>query len=140
MEHLVDELSKVLVDRGSRRRLLRRIGGGLAGAWLVSTLGAEDVSAAPDRCQQICHQQGGGGGPRQAACLQACKKCNADLSRLCGSEFSVICCPTNTSCCSNYNGIACCASGESCCQTYNGGAVCCPTGTVCDGSLGCVTL
>ena len=82
MERL-DELSKLLAVSVSRRESLRSIGVVLAGAAL-SSLGVGTAWAArPDRCTAFCRSC-----PtkkKRNQCLAACRACNGNTSRLCGS-------------------------------------------------------
>ena len=82
MERL-DELSKLLAESVSRRESLRSIGVVLAGA-VLSPLGVGTAWAArPDRCGAFCRWC-----PNKAQrnqCLAACRACNGNTSRLCGS-------------------------------------------------------
>jgi hypothetical protein len=97
MERL-DEFSKLLAESVSRRESLRSIGVVLAGAAL-STLGLNTAWAArPDRCTAFCRSC-----PtkkKRNQCLAACRACNGNTSRLCGSCGAYTCCPTGTACCS----------------------------------------
>ena len=96
MERL-DELSKLLAANVSRRESLRSIGAIVAGAAL-STLGLNTAWAArPDRCTAFCRSC-----PtrkKRNQCMEACRACNGNTSRLCGSCGNVVCCPTGTACC-----------------------------------------
>jgi hypothetical protein len=96
MERL-DELSKLLAASVSRRESLRSIGVVLAGA-VLSPLGVNTAWAArPDRCGAFCrwcHSKA-----QRNQCLAACRACNGNTSRLCGSCGNVVCCPTGTACC-----------------------------------------
>jgi hypothetical protein len=95
MERL-DELSKLLAVSVSRRESLRTIGIFLAGAAL-STLGMNTASAArPDRCTAFCRWC-----PtrkKRNQCMEACRACNGNTSRLCGSCGAIACCPTGACC------------------------------------------
>jgi len=123
MEHL-DELSKLLAASVSRRESLRSIGVVLAGAAL-STLGVNPAWAArPDRCTAFCRSC-----PtrkKRNQCLEACRACNGNTSRLCGSCGAYACCPAWATCC---NGT--CTDLNS--DPYNCGACgyVCAAGTVC---------
>src|SRR4029453_999719 len=65
-----------------RRETLRLLGAALAGA-LLSPLGLGTAWAGGrDPCQTFCRCSGKS---RQDACLAACRACNSDTSRLCGS-------------------------------------------------------
>jgi hypothetical protein len=96
MERL-DELSKLLAASVSRRESLRSIGVVLAGVAL-SPLGLSTAWAArPDRCTAFCRWC-----PtrkRRNQCVAACRACNGNTSRLCGSCGNYVCCPTGTACC-----------------------------------------
>src|SRR5262245_51611086 len=132
-----DEFSKLLAASVSRRESLRTIGVVFAGAAL-STLGINTAWAArPDRCTAFCR-----GCPSKAKrnqCLEACRACNGNTSRLCGSCGAYACCPAGAACCngtctdlnSNSNncgacGYVCPASAPVCNQGACGG---CPAGT-----------
>ena len=125
MERL-DELSKLLAVSVSRRESLRSIGVVLAGAAL-SPLGLGTAWAArPDRCTAFCRWC-----PtrkRRNQCLAACRACNGNTSRLCGSCGAYACCPTGAACC---NGT--CTDLDS--DPYNCGACgyVCPADHVCQG-------
>ena len=96
MERL-DEFSKLLAASVPRRESLRLIGAVLAGAAL-SPLGMGTAWAArPDRCGAFCRWC-----PNKAQrnqCLAACRACNGNTSRLCGSCGYYSVCPTGTACC-----------------------------------------
>ena len=83
MTHHWDEFSKSLVEKSvPRRETLRLLGAALAGT-LLSPLGLKSVTAAtPDPCKAFCRCSNKG---QQNRCLAACRACNADTSRLCGS-------------------------------------------------------
>jgi hypothetical protein len=99
MERL-DEFSKLLAESVSRRESLRTIGVVLAGAAL-SSLGLRTAWAAgPDRCTAFCRWCPTKNKRNQ--CLEACRACNGNTSRLCGSCGAYACCPTGATCC---NGI-----------------------------------
>ena len=105
-----DELSKALASGVSRRELLRRVGVGLTGAALAS-LGVKVASAAPSECAVICGKNAFISGPLHAACLQACRECQADVTRICQMGGSVVCCASGSIC--GYN----CETGrQECCQ------------------------
>ena len=99
MERL-DELSRLLAASVSRRESLRTIGVVLAGATL-STLGLSTAWAArPDRCTAFCRSCPTRNKRNQ--CMEACRACNGNTGRLCGSCGAYVCCPTGAACC---NGI-----------------------------------
>jgi hypothetical protein len=96
MERL-DEFSKLLAESVSRRESLRSIGVVLAGAAL-STLGLGTAWAArPDRCGAFCRWCRTKAQRNQ--CLAACRACNGNTSRLCGSCGAYTCCGMGTVCC-----------------------------------------
>jgi hypothetical protein len=99
MTHQWDELSKSLAESVPRRESLRRLGVAIAGAAL-SPLGLETVWAAgKDPCKAFCRCSSR---TQQNACLVACRACNEDTSRLCGSCGSYVCCGSGRTCCSGY--------------------------------------
>ena len=128
MERL-DELSKLLAVSVSRRESLRTIGVVLAGAAL-STLGMHTAWAArPDRCTAFCRWC-----PtrkKRNQCMEACRACNGNTSRLCGSCGAYVCCPAGAVCC---NGT--CTDLNS--DPHNCGACgyVCPAGICANGSCG----
>src|SRR5215207_1133621 len=83
MSHHWDEFSKSLAEKSvPRRESLRLLGAALAGA-LLSPLGLSTAWAGGrDPCKTFCRCSGKS---RQDACLAACRACNNDTSRLCGS-------------------------------------------------------
>jgi stigma-specific protein Stig1 len=131
MERL-DELSKLLAASVSRRESLRSIGAIVAGAAL-STLGLNTAWAArPDRCTAFCRWC-----PtkkKRNQCLEACRACNGNTSRLCGSCGAYACCPTGAVCC---NGTCTDLNSD-----FNNCGACgyvCPTNNVCANGT-CVVL
>jgi hypothetical protein len=103
-----DEFSKSLAEKSvPRRQSLRLLGVALAGAFL-SPLGLSTAWAGGrDPCKTFCRCSGKS---RQDACLAACRACNSDTSRLCGS----------------------CASGYVCTDLANDFYNCGACGYVCD--------
>jgi hypothetical protein len=82
MTQQFDDFSKSLAQPIPRRESLRRLGAVLAGA-VLSPLGFEAASAAgPDPCKAFCKCRNK---TQQSQCLAACKACNGDTLRLCGS-------------------------------------------------------
>jgi hypothetical protein len=83
MTHHWDEFSKSLAEKSvPRRETLRLLGAALAGA-LLSPLGMGTAWAGGrDPCKTFCRCSGKS---RQDACIAACRACNSDTSRLCGS-------------------------------------------------------
>jgi len=122
MANQFDELSKALASGVSRREALRRFGVGLAGALLASA-GVRKASAAPSACAVICGKNAGISGPLHATCLQACRQCEADVTRICigygpFGPSQVICCPEGRTCCFDIAGRpTCCPEGRTCCFT-----------------------
>jgi hypothetical protein len=146
MERL-DEFSKLLAESVPRRESLRLIGAVLAGA-VLSPLGLGTAWAArPDRCGAFCRWC-----PSKAQrnqCLAACRACNGNTSRLCGSCGAYVCCPTGAACCNgtctdlNSDPANCSACGYVCAQPTlvcnQGTCNACSTGlTFCDPA--CVDL
>jgi hypothetical protein len=97
MTHHWDEFSKALAEETvPRRETLRRLGAVFAGA-VLSPFGLPTAWAATqDPCKAFCRCSSK---QKQNQCLAACRACNGNTSRLCGT-------------CGNY---ACCASGLACC-------------------------
>jgi hypothetical protein len=123
MERL-DELSKLLAVSVSRRDSLRSIGVVLAGAAL-STLGVNTAWAArPDRCTAFCRWC-----PtkkKRNQCMEACRACNGNTGRLCGSCGAYACCHTGAACC---NGI--CTDLDSDANNCGACGYVCAAGNVC---------
>jgi hypothetical protein len=95
MERL-DEFSKLLAASVSRRESLRRIGAVLAGA-VLGPLGLRTAWAAgPDRCLAFCRCATKA---QQNQCLEACRACNGNTGRLCGSCGTYACCASSAACC-----------------------------------------
>jgi hypothetical protein len=96
MERL-DEFSKLLARSVSRRESLRSLGVVLAGT-VFGSLGVGTAWAArPDRCTAFCRSC-----PtrkRRNQCVKACRSCNGNTSRLCGSCGNFTCCSAGTACC-----------------------------------------
>jgi hypothetical protein len=125
MDHLFDEFSKSLSESLPRRESLRRLGAVFAGA-VLGPLGMEPAWAkGPDPCKAFCQCRNP---KQQSQCLDACKKCNSNTSRLAGSCGSYTCCSI-ASCkgvCSNLKsnpncgacGNDCSVYGETCCGNY----------------------
>lgn len=118
MTHQWDEFSKSLAEPLPRRESLRRLGAVLAGA-VLAPLGLETAWAAGrDACKAFCN-----GCPKsqRTQCLDACRACNSDPSRLCGTCGAYACCG---------NGAACC--GGSCADLANDVNNCGGCGNVCE--------
>jgi hypothetical protein len=127
-----DDLSKALADGVSRRQALRLIAGGLGGTVLAS-VGVGRAKAAVSPCSAFCATFHGAA---HAECMQTCKECGSDVTRLCATQFpvqSVTCCPGPgpVSCCGGPNGsVTCCPSHSNCCFGFPGNSVtCCPAAT-----------
>ena len=148
MNHLVDDAARILASPIPRRRMLRMLGGLIAGG-LLGTVGIKRANAATcsPACKpgQLCCP--GVGGP--AFCIAAGKlccgssSCNAGQTCCNGPSGSKICSPAGGFCCGTTTcnaGQTCCGSGASayciaagklCCGTgsCNAGQQCCGTGT-----------
>ena len=100
MTHHWDEFSKSLAEQSvPRRQSLRLLGAALAGA-LLSPLGLGSALAATrDPCKAFCRCRNKS---QQSQCLSACRACNSDPRRLCGTCGSYACCAAGTGCCSGY--------------------------------------
>jgi hypothetical protein len=126
-----DDMSRALASGVSRRQALRLIAGGVGGTVLASA-GMGRARAAVNPCSVYCANFHGAA---HAQCLQTCKACGSDTSRLCGGPAGVTCCPGPgpVTCCFGNNGVTCCPTGSSCCGGFGGAAVtCCPsTAAVC---------
>lgn len=145
MTGMFDEFSKTLARDVPRRDALRLLGGSLAGAAL-GLFGRETAFGSPSPCAVYCANFHGAA---HAQCLQVCKACGSDTSRLCsgfsaGGPGPVTCCPGPgpVTCCSGPNGgVTCCQAGTSCCGGFPGGnIICCPSGSICcSGPTGAAT-
>jgi hypothetical protein len=115
MTHQFDELAKALAEDVSRREALRRIGGAVAGALLVS-LGWSREAWGETRaaCKSVC----GGLGKHGKQCMDACLSC---------SSVNCMSGPAGAKTCLTCTGGKVCSSGT--CQ--------CPSGTT-DCSGACV--
>jgi hypothetical protein len=82
--------------------LLKGLAGGFAGA-VGLALGRTVAWAAPNRCAVFCTQFFPKG-PAGAACRQACRECDADLSRLCIGPTGAACCAPEAECCIDVTG------------------------------------
>ncbi len=98
-----DEFSKLLAESIPRRESLRRLGAVLAGAAL-SPLGTAwaapkrrwKVANGKDPCAVFCRCRNKS---QQNACLAACRACNGNTRRLCGTCGSYVCCGNGLTCC-----------------------------------------
>jgi hypothetical protein len=84
----------------SRRNVLRGLAGG-AVVLTATALGRTVAVAAPSQCSVIASQWYPPG-PARAAFSQACRRCDADISRICQPiEGTYVCCPAGEICCFN---------------------------------------
>jgi hypothetical protein len=93
----LDEFSKSLARSMSRRDSLRCIGGALVGVVLAPLAAGTAWAARPDRCVAFC--RGCPTKKKRNQCQDACRACNGNASRLCGSCGAYVCCATGTACC-----------------------------------------
>jgi hypothetical protein len=104
MDHLFDEFSKSLAESVPRRESLRRLGAVFAGA-VLGPLGLESAWAGAkqrggkDPCESFCNCRNR---KQQDQCLNVCRGCQSDTSRVCGSCGSYVCCAAGQSCCSGH--------------------------------------
>jgi hypothetical protein len=99
MTHHWDEFSKSLAEPLPRRESLRRLGVVVAGA-VLGPLGLDSAFAGKtDPCKAFCKCRNR---KQQDQCLRACRACNKDTSRLCGSCGNYICCGNGRSCGGGY--------------------------------------
>src|SRR5579871_4370485 len=126
MEDRFDALAKALNGEVSRRGALKRLAGGLA-AMLASLFGFGRKAQAqgPGDCTTFCNSHFPPGLARDE-CLEVCKECNSDPTRVCGDANNLFCCPDGTVC---ING-ACCPKPQAC-GTTSTQPFCCPQGTYC---------
>ena len=126
MTYQWDEFSKSLAeDSLPRRQSLRWLGAALAGAVLSPFGGGTAWGGKQDPCQAFCNRCST---KTRNQCLNACRACNGNTSRLGGSCGNYTCCSTaacNGACSdlrSNPNcgacGNDCRVYGETCCGTY----------------------
>jgi hypothetical protein len=120
-----DDLSKALASGVSRRDALRMLGGSLLGAGLLA-IGRGTAKAAPSPCAILCGKTAFTSGPAHAQCLQACRECGEDVTRVCISPTGAVCCGQGQGCFFNCNtgAPACCAESTNCPGSCAG--TCCP--------------
>ena len=142
MNHPFDEFSKSLSEPVPRRVLLRRLGAVVTGALLGPlALGLGNASANPDNrprrrrhlglrrpapkqnpkrdpCQDFCRCSTS---KKQSQCLAACRACNNDPSRLCGTCGSYTCSNLSSDPNCGACGNNCGAKGRKCCGGRCGG-------------------
>ena len=111
-----DEFSISLAEAVPRRESLRRLGVVLAGA-VLSPLGLNTALAGGDPCKAFCrcsHKK------QQNACLAACRACNSEPRRLCGTGCGNYFCCGAAACCGDYcadlatDGFNCGGCGDVC--------------------------
>jgi hypothetical protein len=96
MSHQWDEFSKSLAESVPRRESLRRLGVVFAGA-VLSPLGLDTAWArGADPCKTFCNRCPTS---RRTNCLTACRACNNEPGRLCGTCGSYVCCGNGRTCC-----------------------------------------
>jgi hypothetical protein len=104
MDHLFDEFSKSLAESVPRRESLRRLGTVFAGA-VLGPLGLESARAGAkqrggkDPCESFCNCRNR---KQHDQCLNVCRGCQSDTSRVCGACGSYVCCAAGLSCCSGH--------------------------------------
>ena len=142
MNHWIDDVSRAAAAGLSRRQVLRRISGVVAGG-VLATLLPRQVQAQQGLgvCSDYCRGRGLSGEALNE-CMRACRACEGDLSKLCAKENNspgpeTVCCPTVNACiipgiCKPSAG-GTCPTGTTDCGTFG----CCARGTVCM-SGGCV--
>lgn len=125
-----DDVSKALASGVSRRHALKLMAGGVGGTVLAS-MGLGRARAAVSSCAAFCANFHGAA---HAQCMQTCKDCGSDVTRLCANYFpapSVTCCPGPgpVTCCFGPNGATtCCPTNSTCCGGPPGTTVtCCPS-------------
>lgn len=143
MEHQFDELAKALAEGMSRREALRRVGGGLAAALLVS-LGWSREAWGETRaaCKSLC---AGLKGKHGNQCISVCMSCSS-ASCVTGSPGAKTCLHcTGGKICSNGTcecplTLSPCDGGcvDTATDTYNCGACASDGGAVCGGNQLCV--
>jgi len=99
MTHQWDEFSKSLAESVPRRETLRRLGTVFAGAALAPLGLGTAWARAQDPCKAFCRCSSR---QKQNQCLAACRACNGNTSRLCGSCGNYVCCASGLACCSGY--------------------------------------
>ena len=100
MTHRWDEFSKSLAEPVPRRESLRRLGaraGRRRPQPAGDRLGGRQAEpAGTDPCKTFCQCRNKA---QQNACLAACRACNGDTRRLCGTCGSYVCCGNGQTCC-----------------------------------------
>jgi hypothetical protein len=122
---LFDEFSKSLAEAVPRRESLRRLGTLFAGAVLAPLGVGTALAGTRDPCKAFCKC---GPSRHQKQCLEACRACGGNTSRIAGACGGYTCC-AKASCngaCSDLAsdpncgacGNNCGAVGETCCGNY----------------------
>jgi hypothetical protein len=122
---LFDEFSKSLAEAVPRRESLRRLGTLFAGAVLAPLGLGTAMAGTRDPCKVFCKC---GSSRQQRQCLEACRACGGNTSRIAGACGNYTCC-AQASCngaCSNLSsdpncgacGNDCGAQGETCCGNH----------------------
>src|SRR3954454_4878042 len=93
----LDEFSKSLAGSMSRRESLRCIGAALTGLVFAPLLAGTAWAARPDRCVAFC--RGCPTKKKRNQCQDACRACERNTTRLCGSCGAYVCCAAETVCC-----------------------------------------
>jgi hypothetical protein len=78
-----DDLSKALASGVSRRQALRLIAGGVGGT-VLAAVGVGRAKAAVNPCSAFCATFHGAA---HSECMQACKACGGDVTRLCATAI-----------------------------------------------------
>lgn len=103
MANRLSGLLKAFAHVLPRHNTLRSTGRGLAGLLAVvgviilAVIGIGKVSAAPAPCAVFCSGQGLTG-PAKASCIQACRRCQGDVTKICPTPTAFVCC-TSGQCC-----------------------------------------
>ena len=94
MANRLSGLSKAFAHVVPRHNPLRPTGRGLAGllaaigVTVLAVIGIREASPAPAPCAVLC---AGLPGPKKASCMQACRQCQADPTRVCQTPTAFIC-------------------------------------------------
>src|SRR5215211_2716967 len=100
--HPFDALTRTMMTRATRRRVVGFTAAGLSGT-LLAVVGRATLSrAAPDECSIGC---AGLSGPQKAACKHACRQCANGFDDLCPQPGPFG--PTGFICCDASVGLIC---------------------------------